>query len=132
MRKLTGKQEKFAQGVAEGLSHTDAYRAAYNAENMKPLTIKKRASELMANGAIAGTINELKAAALKRHAITVDDLIKELEEARKVAKETAQAGAMTGATMGKAKLLGLDKQLVEVTERKVKVEWIRVGANHNH
>lgn len=132
MRKLTGKQEKFAQGVAEGLSQADAYRAAYDADKMKAASVQVNASKLMTNAKVSLRVNELKATTLKRHAITVDDLIKELEEARKVAKETAQAGAMTGATMGKAKLLGLDKQLVEVTERKVKVEWIRVGANHNH
>lgn len=132
MRKLTGKQEKFVQGVAEGLSQADAYRAAYNAERMKPATIQNKAHELMKKGEIAARVNELKAETLKRHAITVDDLIKELEEARKVAQKTAQAAAMTGATMGKAKLLGLDKQIVEVTERMVRVEWVRVGANHNH
>ena len=41
-------------------------------------------------------------------------LTTELDEARKVAKETLNPAAMTGATMGKAKLHGLlvDKQEV--------------------
>lgn len=45
--------------------------------------------------------------ALKRHEITVDTLVGELEEARQVAKNTEVPSAMVAATMGKGKLLGL-------------------------
>jgi len=48
MNDLTPKQEKFAQSVASGKSQADAYRMAYNAENMKDETVWARASELMA------------------------------------------------------------------------------------
>lgn len=47
--------------------------------------------------------------------MTVDDLIKELEEARQAGLEFESASAMVSATMGKAKLLGLDKQLIDLT-----------------
>lgn len=51
--------------------------------------------------------------------MTVDDLIKELEEARQAALDPnldkPQSAAAVSATMGKAKLLGLDKQLVDIT-----------------
>lgn len=47
--------------------------------------------------------------------MTVDDLIKELEEARQMGADTESASAMVSATMGKAKLLGLDKQLIDIT-----------------
>lgn len=40
--------------------------------------------------------------------ITVDDLIKELDDARVVAVKNNQATAMINATMCKAKLLGID------------------------
>ena len=46
---------------------------------------------------------------------TYDDLIKELEEARQMGADTESASAMVSATMGKAKLLGLDKQLIDIT-----------------
>ena len=45
------------------------------------------------------------------------DLILELEEARKAAlkAETPQSSAAVAATMGKAKMLGFDKQIIELT-----------------
>ena len=54
---------------------------------------------------------------MERHEITVDTLLAELEEARKAAlcAETPQTSAAVSATMGKAKLLGLDKKIVELT-----------------
>lgn len=53
----------------------------------------------------------------ERHKLTVDDLLVELEEARQVARdqEKPQAAAMVAATMGKAKMLGFDKQLIDIT-----------------
>ena len=44
-------------------------------------------------------------------------LLLELEEARQcaLAAETPQTSAAIGATMGKAKLMGLGKQLIDVT-----------------
>ena len=67
--------------------------------------------------AVTGRLSELRDKAAKRNQITVDDLIRELEEARIAAltAETPQSSAATAATMGKAKLLGLDKQIVEQT-----------------
>ena len=54
---------------------------------------------------------------MRRHVMTVGDLLKELEEARQAAlgAENPQSSAAVAATMGKAKILGLDKQIVEQT-----------------
>ena len=41
--------------------------------------------------------------------VTVNDLIKELDDARQTAKEKGQASAMVASILAKAKLLGLDK-----------------------
>ena len=49
-------------------------------------------------------------AVAQRCEITIADLVTELEEARTLAKEVAQPSAAVSATMGKAKLLGLDVQ----------------------
>ena len=59
---LTAKQEAFAQAVASGKTQADAYRCAFDAENMKAETIHKRASELMDNGEVAGRVAHLKSA----------------------------------------------------------------------
>lgn len=57
---LTTKQEKFCiTYVTEGCSLSDAYRAAYNCEKMKPESVNRKAAELMANGKVSARINEL-------------------------------------------------------------------------
>ena len=104
---LTAKQEKFCQGVAKGLTYSDAYREAYNSGKMKAETVNKRASELLLNREIAGRVEGLTVRILKRYDLTVDDIVVELEEARKMAMATGQSAAMVSASMGKAKLLGL-------------------------
>lgn len=115
--KLTPKQEKFCFVYIETGNASEAYRQAYNAEKMKPKTIRIKANELLNNGNITVTLEELKKEHKQRHNITVDDLLDELEENRRAALSAAtpQAAAATSATMGKAKLLGLDKQVVDVT-----------------
>lgn len=104
---LTAKQEKFCQGVAKGLTYSDAYREAYDAENMKAEVIQNKASDLMKRDDIRVRVDELRKRALKRYDLTVDDIISELEEAREIAKETKTSAAMVSASMGKAKLLGM-------------------------
>lgn len=104
---LTAKQEKFCQGVAKGLTYSDAYREAYDAGKMKAEVIQNKASDLMKRDDIRVRVDELRKRALKRYDLTVDDIISELEEAREVAKETKTSAAMVSASMGKAKLLGM-------------------------
>lgn len=58
---LTYKQEAFAQAVVSGLNQSDAYRSAYSVSATTKLeTVNKRASELMANGEVAGRVRALK------------------------------------------------------------------------
>ena len=105
--KLTPKQEKFCQVYIETGNASEAYRQAYNAEKMRPDTVNNKAYGLLQKGGIRARLDELRAEHKKRHEITVDTLVAELEEARKLAFETEKAAAAVQATMGKAKLLGL-------------------------
>ena len=116
--KLTPKQEKFCYGYMETGNASAAYRAAYNAEKMKPESVAVQAAKMLASPKIALKIDALRAELRQRHEITVDDLVKELEEARKLAFETDKAAAAVSATMGKAKLLGLvvEKQETNVVQ----------------
>ncbi|MEG9498728.1 terminase small subunit [Mannheimia indoligenes] len=115
MTELTPKQADFCLAYIETGNASDAYRQAYDAEGMKPETINRKAKELLDNGKITARIEELKAEHAERHKLTVDDLLAELEEARTIAKAKENPNAMTQATMGKAKLLGLDKQVIEAS-----------------
>ncbi|WP_396180188.1 hypothetical protein [Flavobacterium sp.] len=124
--KLTAKEEKFCLEVATGvdefdkpISYAEAYRRAYNAGKMKPDTVDVKASQMMAKDKIAVRVRNLRDNIAKKAAITVESLLVELEEARQAAlsAETVQSSAAVSATMSKAKLLGLDKQLIDVTHR---------------
>ncbi|WP_045952829.1 terminase small subunit [Achromobacter xylosoxidans] len=112
---LTPKQEAFALAYLETGNASEAYRRAYNAAKMKPAVVAVKASELLAHGKVSVRVAELQAAHAERHKLTVDDLLRELEEARQAAltAESVQSSAAVAATMGKAKLLGLDKQVIE-------------------
>lgn len=112
---LTPKQENFCLAYLETGNASEAYRRAYDAGGMSAATVNKRASELLDNGEIAGRLEELREPIMQRHAITVDDLLRELEEARQLALETEAPAPAVSATMGKAKLLGMDKQVLEHT-----------------
>ncbi|SKO16492.1 Uncharacterised protein [Mycobacteroides abscessus subsp. massiliense] len=70
-------------------------------------------------------VDNLKAEARQRHAVTVDDLLHELEQARAAAltAPTPQSSAAVSATMGKAKMLGL---LVDKAEIKAEAKISQV------
>lgn len=69
----------------------------------------RSAHELFGNPKVTARIEELRGKVASVHGVTVASLIAELEEARQVGKGREQAAAMVAATLGKARLAGLDK-----------------------
>jgi hypothetical protein len=59
--KLTAKQMLFVQGILKGLSQSDAYRAAYDCENMADNSVWREASVLFANPKVSGRVKALQA-----------------------------------------------------------------------
>lgn len=118
MSKLTEKQEAFCRAYIECGNASEAYRTAYDAEKMNVASVNKAAQKLLENPLIAPRLEQLRAPIIQKHNITVDSLIAELEEARMAAltAETPQSSAAVSATMSKAKLVGLDKQVIETKE----------------
>ena len=57
--KLTPKQERFIQNIVSGMSQRQAYKEAYNAENMTDETIDVRACELFNDSKIRVRYQEL-------------------------------------------------------------------------
>lgn len=114
---LTPKQENFCQLYIELGNASEAYRQSYDADSMNENTVNREASALLDNHKVATRLDQIRMEHKKRHNITVDTLLLELEEARRAALdgERVQSAAAVAATMGKAKLLGLDKQLIDVT-----------------
>lgn len=66
MNKLTGKQEKFCQAIAEGKTQHEAFKIAYEAKYQDKV-IYVRASELLNVGKIQVRIDELKKALEKKY-----------------------------------------------------------------
>lgn len=112
MAALTIKQETFCQKYIETGNASEAYRQAYGTKG-KPETVARSAHELIGNPKVAARLAELREVVTKAHGVTVSSLIAELEEARQVGAKREQAAAMVAATMGKAKLAGIDKDAGE-------------------
>jgi len=111
---LTTKQELFVSAYcANGFNATQAaIEAGYSPDSSREI-----GSENLTNPAVIDEIDRYKLSIARRHGITVSGLLKELEEARTIALtcETPQTSAAVSATMSKAKLAGLDKQVIEHT-----------------
>lgn len=128
--RLTIKQENFCLAYVETGNASEAYRRAYDTEDMLPTTVNRHAHGMLENDKVAARISELRSSVMQRHKITVDDLLRELDEAREMGRETGKAAPMVAATMGKAKLLGLDKVLEEADTRpvgKIEIEIVNSG-----
>lgn len=95
------KHEKFAQGLARGISADKAYvEAGYSAN-------RGNASRMTAIESMQARVKEIKAAGAIRAEVTIQSLLDELEGARLLAESVKQPAAMVAASMGKGKVAGL-------------------------
>ena len=122
---LTPKQEAFCLAYVETGNASEAYRRAYDAARMKAPTINVKASELLADGKVAVRVAELQAEHAERHKITVDDIIRQLDEDRHFAREHEAPAPAISSTMGKAKVLGFLTDKVHHSGGTVNVGIIR-------
>ena len=73
MNKLTPKQETFVQGLFKGLSQREAYKAAYNCQNMKDKDIDSNACQLANDTKVAQRLTELQRAVADTNIATVQE-----------------------------------------------------------
>lgn len=71
----------------EGYSQTEAYRFAYNCENMKDKTVTEKASKLMAKDNVRARYEELKNELKQKMFYTVEKANEDLEWIKNKAKE---------------------------------------------
>lgn len=113
---LTEQSMAFARAVVYDTkrekTRTQHYRDIF-CSTAQDSTVTVIASRLWTSVVLQAYVEELRAEIRERYMVTVESLIEELEEARKVGRETKAASAMVAATMGKAKLAGLDRQIIE-------------------
>lgn len=88
---LTDKQENFARAIAlEGMNQSDAYRSAYNTENMSESTIWNEAYLLASHREVSKRINELRTMTLSPKIMTAQERLVWLTEIIKSEEETTK------------------------------------------
>ena len=110
------KHEKFCQLWHETGNKSEAYRKSHpNSVKWKDATVHNKASALSKLGEVSARLEQLQKDGLDSHGVTVGSLLKELERCREIALDldTPQTSAAINAIMGKAKLVGLDKVIIE-------------------
>lgn len=112
MNQLTVKQEKFCKSYIETGNASEAYRQSYDCQKMKGASINRNAVALLDNTKIATRIGELQLTLQKKFEVTVESLSKELDEDRQLARSLGQPGAAISALNVKARIHGLDKQVM--------------------
>jgi len=105
--KLTPKQERFVQECLKGERQVDAYRIAYDCENMAEKTIWEESCRVAANRKVAAKLFEMQERVAKRTLVTVEKLTARLAEIDAAAYDDGQFSASNTAIMGQAKLNGL-------------------------
>jgi len=110
---LTAKQRSFARAVVAEGNQSEAYRASYNANGSKAATVNEEASRLMANPEISARVDLEHELARERLHVTVDSITEQLQSAFDTATNGGNAPAMTGASMGLAKVHGLLTDKIE-------------------
>ena len=88
---LTAKQEQFAQGLADGLTQADAYRAAYSASKQTDATLWANASRMASDSKVIARVAELQSALADKQLWTRADSVTELADiARGVESKAAE------------------------------------------
>jgi hypothetical protein len=101
------------RGLADGITQGEAYsQAGYTSH--KPAAEVNACRLLKMAPEITARVKELQEQAAKKKRVTVEAMLDELDEARIIAMNNGQPSAMVSATLGKAKIAGLDVNRSEV------------------
>jgi phage terminase small subunit len=107
---LTAKQEAFCLAYVETGNASEAYRRAYDAENMKPETVNRNAKALMDSSKIAARLAVLKEKLEAKAFVTVERITNDLLRIAQKGENLAEAPGLSVARaslMDAAKLNGL-------------------------
>jgi Terminase small subunit len=125
-RQLSERQKSFVRLIHEQIPPYRAYAlAGYRRHH-------SNAYRLRENEGVKQYLSELEAQTMKRHEVTVDSLLTELEEARLHAQAAKQPSSEVSPVMGKAKLAGLlvDKQEIKEVSN-MNMEELVQAVRHN-
>jgi hypothetical protein len=103
---ITAQQQEFVRGVLAGKTATDAYRAAYNTENMLPRTIWAEASRLNCDPSVSTWLSAARQACLGSAVLTREQHMAQLERIREAAMASGNIGAAVAAEQTRGKVAG--------------------------
>jgi len=116
---LTVKEETFARHVAEGKTQSEAYRLAYNAQNMKPQTIWHEAHLTAKRPAVKerinGLINAIEKEALHDSAMARTFILERLWHEASDMQSRASERLKAVELLGKLAWVGAFKERSEIT-----------------
>lgn len=114
---LSFREKLFVLLVAEGKPKNHAYAQAGYKLNPRQDIVDANAAKLAGKAKVKAALTALALRARARAEVTIDVLLAELEEARQAAltENPKQSMASVQATMGKARLLGLDAAQIRHT-----------------
>jgi hypothetical protein len=127
VKPLTAKEKEYCRLRIEGLNQTQAYKGAYNTENMKYETIKNKAYQLERKGDIRATLDAMDKqkddAIIKKAVYDVEECAKDWDRVMQLAESRKNANGdynpdltnMAKAIDGKMRLFGLDKNKTEIS-----------------
>src|SRR5262245_35356199 len=103
---LTPQQQEFVRLRLAGKIASDAYRAAYNTENMTQRTIWAEASRLNADSKVSAWLSAARQAGLGTAVVTLQGHQQELERRRDIAIASGNIGAAAAAEQTRGKVAG--------------------------
>lgn len=112
---LTQKQENFCLSYIETGNASEAYRRAYDAENMKEATVNNKSHVLLKNGDITARLSELRAPVVAKAQITLEQHLIDLKRLRDLAEASEKFGPAVQAEMARGKASGLYVDKTELT-----------------
>jgi hypothetical protein len=110
--KLTRPQQRFFDAIREGKSNAEAYKAAGFPGSARVASVeaaRKNGQKIATSASMIAALASARAPELAASAITVESLVADLQESRRVAFacDPPQVAASVAATVAIAKLLGL-------------------------
>lgn len=115
-KEFTSQMEKFCQGIADGLSQADSYRAAYpRSQKWKPETLYPEASKLMAKPNITTRIAELRDQLINKSLWTREQGVHALKNAIRISEERDNPAGVVAAVKELNAMHGYNLNKVEIT-----------------
>lgn len=110
---ISQRKKRFAELWVEYGNDARAHKDAGFMPHANDVTHRKKGCQMRKHPQVAAYIKELQAEHAEANKVRVEDLLKQLDAAYVLAMREKRPSAMVSAVMGKARITGHDKQIVE-------------------